>query len=173
MKIKFMALCEHCIPKIHENGDWFDLSVMEDVKLSGPKLAVKKKKTGEEYTSTKVDVSSSLISLGIAMQLPKGYEAHILPRSSTYSKWHLLLSNSMGIIDNSYCGNSDIWKFGAVALKDVTIPAGTRIAQFKIVLSQKATIWQKIKHLFDRKIEFVRVETLGNKSRGGFGSTGN
>lgn len=82
------------------------------------------------------------------------------------------MTNSQGIIDNSYCGNDDEWKFPAMAFKEIVIPKGTRIAQFRIVLSQKATIWQKIKHMFSSRIKLQKVESLSWNNRGGFGSTG-
>ena len=93
------------------------------------------------------------------MKLPEGYEAHVLPRSSTFKKWGILLVNGMGIIDNSYCGDNDIWGFPALAMRKTTIYAGDRICQFRIVKKQP-------------DIEFVSVDKLGEKDRGGFGSTG-
>ena len=72
----------------------------------------------------------------------------------------------------SYNGNDDIWKFGAICFKNVTIPEGARIAQFRIQLSQKANMWQKLRWLFSNKIRIKVVEDLGDNNRGGFGSTG-
>jgi dUTP pyrophosphatase len=106
------------------------------------------------------------------MQLPRGFEAVVLPRSSTYAKYKITMVNSMGVIDNSYCGKDDIWKMPVIAQRDTFIPEGVRIAQFRIQLSQKATIWQKIKWLFSGKIKLLHVTNLDNTSRGGFGSTG-
>ncbi len=100
-----------------------------------------------------------LIPLGIAMELPKGYEAHVYPRSSTYKKHKILLSNSVGIIDESYCGDNDQWCFPAYATEDTFIEKNTRICQFRIFEHQPA-------------IEFEEVEVLGNSDRGGIGSTG-
>ncbi len=120
-------------------GDWTDLYVYEDTEL---------KAWERKY-----------INLGIAMELPKGYEAIMAPRSSTYKNWSIIQSNSIGVIDNSYCGDNDIWMFPALSFKDITIPAGTRICQFRI---------QKIQP----KINFIAVDTLGNKDRNGLGSTG-
>ena len=80
------------------------------------------------------------------------------------------MANSVGIIDNSYCGPNDIWKFPALATRSVTIPKGTPIAKFQIQLSQKATIWQKLRWLFSPKIELVKVDELNNEDRGGLGT---
>ena len=113
-----------------------------------------------------------MISLGVAMKLPKGFEVVVLPRSSTYKKWGIILANSQGVIDNSFCGNEDIWHFPAIALRKTSIPVGTRIAQFRIQLSQHATFWQKIKWLFSGPLKIKKVESLSNPVREGFGSTG-
>lgn len=100
-----------------------------------------------------------LIPLGVGMILPHGYEAHVLPRSSTPSKFGIILANSMGIIDNSYSGDNDEWKFPAIAIRDTVIEKGDRIAQFRIMKNQP-------------RIDFERVLHLNKKSRGGIGSTG-
>ena len=102
---------------------------------------------------------STLIDLGVSMKLPDGYEAHIAPRSSTFLKWGILQTNSMGIIDSSYCGDDDVWKMPILATRDVDIYEGDRVCQFRIVKNQP-------------EIEFEEVESLGAESRGGFGSTG-
>lgn len=133
-------------------GNWIDLRAAEDVTFS---------KAHEE----------AKISLGLTLQLPKGYEAHILPRSSTPSKFGLTLSHSQGIIDTEYCGPEDDWKFSARSTRKTSIVKGDRICQFRIMLSQQATPWQKFKWLFTSKIKFVFAEN-NNKNRGGFGSTG-
>lgn len=122
-----------------EKSDWIDLRCAETVTM----------KPGE----------FRILSLGVTMQLPEGYEAHILPRSSTFKKFGIILSNSEGIIDNSYCGDNDIWGFPAIALRNTTIYRGDRICQFRIEKKQPQVI-------------FEEVETLGNADRGGFGSTG-
>lgn len=122
-----------------ENGDWIDLRAAEDVEL----------KAGE----------FKLISLGVSMKLPEGYEAHIVPRSSTFKTWGILQTNHMGVIDNSYCGNEDIWKFPAYATRDTKISKNDRICQFRLVEKMKP-------------VEFVTVDSLGDKNRGGFGSSG-
>lgn len=120
-------------------GDWIDLRAAETVQL----------KAGE----------FRLISLGVSMQLPEGYEAHIVPRSSTYKKWNIIQTNHMGVIDNSYSGDNDIWMFPACAFVDTVIKENDRICQFRIVKKQP-------------EIEFEVVEKLDGEDRGGFGSTG-
>ena len=120
-------------------GDMIDLRCAEDIEM----------KQGE----------SRIIPLGIAMQLPEGYEAHLYPRSSTFNKYKILLVNSVGIIDNSYCGDNDEWKFMAYATEDTKIEKNTRICQFRIVEKQPS-------------FEIVAVDHLGNPDRGGIGSTG-
>lgn len=122
-----------------EKGDWVDLYCIENIKM----------KKGE----------FKLISQGISMQLPQGYEAILAPRSSTFKKYGILQANSIGIIDNSYCGDNDIWLFPALATRDVEIPAGSRICQFRIQKKQPEII-------------FKAVDSLGNNDRSGFGSTG-
>lgn len=143
-------------------GDWIDLYTPKTVAIPGPTVMFQK-----------VIFSTCLIPLGIAMELPKYMEANILPRSSTFLKHRIMLSNSMGIIDHTYCGDKDEWKFSAVAFDNVTIPEGTRIAQFRIRPSQFAPFRVKLKWLFTNKIKFVYVDHLGNEDRGGFGSSGN
>lgn len=93
------------------------------------------------------------------MKLPEGYEAHVVPRSSTYKNFGIIQSNSMGIIDNSYSGNNDIWKMPVIALRDTEIHEGDRICQFRIMKKMPT-------------VEFVETENLGTENRGGFGSTG-
>lgn len=127
------------LPYQAKGGDWIDLCTKEDVIL----------KAGE----------FKLIDLGVAMKLPKGYEALVVPRSSTFIKYGIIQTNCLGIIDETYCGNHDVWKFPALALRDTEIGSCTRIAQFRI-----------IKHQPD--IRFFELENLPDKSRGGFGSTG-
>lgn len=100
-----------------------------------------------------------LISLGVSMKLPEGYEAHVVPRSSTFKKWGVLQTNSTGIIDNSYSGTNDIWRFPALAMRDTVINKNDRICQFRIMKRQPT-------------VEFEEVDTLDSVDRGGFGSTG-
>lgn len=99
------------------------------------------------------------ISLGVSMELPKGYYAEVFPRSSTFKNWGILMVNSIGIIDNDYCGDDDIWHFAALATHYVKIPKGTRIAQFRVVKK-------------GGPLEFDPVDSLGNANRGGFGTSG-
>lgn len=146
-----------------EKGDWIDLSTRESHFMTGPKY---------DRKINGVAFSSALIPLGLAMKLPKYFEANIVPRSSTYSKYGIIQSNSMGIIDSSYCGNEDEWKFPAIAIESMLIPKNTRIAQFRIRPNQFAPWWIKLKWLFTSKIEFVYVDDLESENRGGFGSTG-
>lgn len=122
-----------------DNGDWIDLYTYEDVTLKAGAFC--------------------LFNLGVAMSLPQGYEALMAPRSSTFKRWGLLQTNSVGVVDNSYCGPDDIWKWPAIATEDVTIPKGTRLCQFRIIENQP-------------RINFNQVTRLKNKNRSGFGSTG-
>ena len=100
-----------------------------------------------------------LIPLGVAIELPKGYEAIVAPRSSTFKKWGLLQTNSIGIIDEAYCGDGDQWLWTVYATRDAIINKNDRICQFRIIKHQPQLI-------------FKTVETLGNEDRSGFGSTG-
>lgn len=125
------------MPESH--GEWVDLYTAEDVKLS--------------------PLEFKIISLGYSMELPKGYYAQVVPRSSTCKKWGIIMANSIGIIENKYCGDNDIWGFPAVAIRETFIPKGTRICQFRIVKEEL-------------KAEFEPVDKLGNPDRGGWGSTG-
>ena len=168
MKVKVREITRGCRFGYNPKGECIDLRAAEDIYLTIPESSVLKRKTN----TREVTFDSVLIPLGIAMQLPKGYEAHILPRSSTYKNFGIIQANGEGIIDNTYCGNNDEWKFPAIALRETTIHKGERICQFKIELSQKATMWQKIKWLFSNKIEFEWVYNLEGENRGGFGSSG-
>lgn len=158
LKIKVKELTEGCMPSIIQNGDWIDLVCAEDMKLN--------------ITTLEDNPDVKYIPLGIAMQLPKGFEAIVAPRSSTPNRFGIMCANSFGVIDNCYCGNNDEWKFPVIAIRPTFIEKGCRICQFKIQLSQKATLWQKIKWLFSSGIELVKVDNLQENSRGGFGSTG-
>ena len=120
-------------------GDWIDLRAAETVYIDGGEFA--------------------MIPLGVAMELPKGYEALVLPRSSTFKNYGILMVNSMGIIDESYCGDNDEWQFPAYATRDTIIQKNERICQFRIIEHQP-------------EIEIVPVDMLGNPDRGGVGSTG-
>lgn len=125
--------------EVNPKGDWIDLRAADDVEM----------RAGE----------FRLISLGVSMKLPEGYEAHIVPRSSTFKNWSIIQANHMGVVDNSYCGDNDIWKFPAIALGDTTIYKNDRICQFRIVEKQP-------------KLKFMQVDRLGGEDRGGFGSSG-
>ena len=127
------------VPEKAEGGDWYDLRTSEDVSLKEGELKI--------------------IPLGISIEIPKGYTAYILPRSSTPKKFGIQMVNSMGVIDQSYGGDNDILGFVAKALRDTTIEKGTRVAQLAIYKSPET-------------LEFESVERLGNADRGGFGSTG-
>ena len=100
-----------------------------------------------------------LIKLGIGMKLPKGFEAHVYPRSSIFKNFGIILANSVGIIDNSYCGDDDQWCFPAIALRDTIIHKNDRICQFRIMENQP-------------ELEFIEVDKLDDVSRNGIGSTG-
>lgn len=138
IKIKYHGNPKAKVEKI-AIGDWVDLRAAETVEM----------KAGEY----------KIISLGVSMELPDGFEAHVLPRSSTFRKWGILMVNGMGIIDNSYSGDNDVWGFPALAMRDTVINEGDRICQFRLIRSQGI-------------VEFVEVKSLGNADRGGFGSTG-
>ena len=125
-------------------------------------------RTAENVTLHEGDFK--LNSLGVSIKLPKGYEAIIVPRSSTFGRYGIIMTNSIGIIDESYSGNNDIWKLPVLATRTITIPKGTPIAQFEIVLSQKATVWQKLKWLFSNGIKLQRIYLVSNANRGGFGT---
>lgn len=175
MKIKIKKINPNLkLPSFIDKGEWVDLRASDSVTMIAPQASVAKKKevNGVEGSFRDVEFDSFFIPLGIAMEIPEGYEAIVLPRSSTFHKYGITMTNSAGVIDSSYCGDTDEWRFPAVAFRHSSISVGDRICQFRIQLSQKATVWQKIKWLFSSKIEFVEVEHLGNADRGGFGTTG-
>ncbi|MDD6090118.1 MAG: deoxyuridine 5'-triphosphate nucleotidohydrolase [Candidatus Limivicinus sp.] len=120
-------------------GDWIDLRAAETVEL----------KAGE----------FRYIRLGVGMILPEGYEAHVAPRSSTFKNFGIVFTNSVGVVDNSYCGEEDEWRAPVYALRDTLIEKNERICQFRIIEKQP-------------ELEFVTVDRLKDESRGGFGSTG-
>ena len=120
-------------------SDWIDLHLAEEVTL----------KAGE----------FRLLPLGVAIALPEGYEAHIVPRSSSFKNYGILQTNSMGVVDCSYCGDNDQWRMPVYATRDVTIEKNARICQFRIMRNQPP-------------LRFTRVERLDSPDRGGFGSTG-
>jgi dUTP pyrophosphatase len=161
MNIEIKTFGSTKIPQIISKGDWIDLCARETIEFKAPRL-----------TNKSVDFDHTLIPLGIAMKLPEGFEAILAPRSSTFIKKSILQTNSIGIIDSTYCGNIDEWKFPAVALDKTVINAGDKICQFRIQLSQKATVWQKLKWLFSSSINLIKVDSLEEDNRGGFGTTG-
>jgi dUTP pyrophosphatase len=138
IKIKYFS---RGIPKLQKIsvGDWIDLYAADYASLAPGQYA--------------------LIPLGVGMILPDGYEAHVVPRSSTCANFGIIMTNGTGIIDNSYSGDNDQWHFPAVAVKHTVIKPGDKIAQFRIVKNQPP-------------IEFEEVRTLNPVSRGGIGSTG-
>lgn len=139
IKIKYFSDDIERLRYIDGKSDWIDLRASERVTFQAG-----------EY---------KLIPLGVAMELPGGYEAHVVPRSSTFKNYGLLQTNSCGVIDGSYCGDNDMWHVPMYATRDVTVEKNDRICQFRIEKNQP-------------KISFVECESLGNENRGGFGSTG-
>ena len=134
--------------KIDPKGDMIDLYAAEDVTIN--------------------EMDEALIPLGVAMELPIGYRANLLPRSSTFKKWGIIVTNSMGVIDHTYCGDNDEWKLAVFCLKGrefvngkkcTIIHKGDKIAQFEIVPVMPKVVLEEVDH-------------LGNADRGGFGSTG-
>lgn len=170
MKIKVKEIVKGCKFEVIKKGDWIDLRAGEPILMSAPQAGVQYEKDGSKFRDVFFD--NKLIRLGIAMSLPKGYEAVVVPRSSTFKSFNVIQSNSMGVIDYTYRGDTDEWKLPVISLNHTIINVGDRICQFKIQLSQKATVWQKIKWLFTSKIKFEWVEHLETNSRGGFGTTG-
>ena len=139
MKIKVKYHTDILPLEMNDKGDWVDLRAAQDMKLW--------------------EGCSYHIPLGISVELPEGYEAHVAPRSSTFKNWGIIQTNSVGVIDNSYCGDNDIWMMPVYATRFAEIKKNDRICQFRIV--------EKQPHL-----EFETVDHLGNEDRGGFGSTG-
>lgn len=175
LKIKVKRVDKSIIlPEVLKKGDWIDLRSSETITFNAPQAGTLKrhKVNGVEESHRDVNFDYCLIPLGIAVQLPKGFEAVVLPRSSTYKNFGVIMTNSQGVIDNSYCGDNDEWKFPAVSFRDSVIRKGERIAQFRIQLSQKATIWQKIKWMLSSGVKIIEVKQLYNPNRNGIGSTG-
>lgn len=139
IKIKYHSDAIDKLTYIDGKSDWIDLRAAEEVEF----------KAGD----------FKLINLGVSMKLPEGYEAHIAPRSSTFKNYGLLQVNSVGVVDNSYSSDEDIWRMPVWATRDTVVHVNDRICQFRIVKNQP-------------KIEFMEVEHLGGPARGGFGSTG-
>lgn len=137
--------------KLQKHGNWIDLSVSQDYILNP-----------EEY---------KILDLGISMELPMYYEANIIPRSSLYKNFRIQQANSFSLIDSDYCGMDDRWGFPAISKLFISIPKSTRICQFSVRLSMNAPWYIKLLDLFTT-FEFVEVDVLTKKSRGGFGSSG-
>lgn len=139
IKIKYFSDEIYKLSYIAGKSDWIDLRAAENIDM----------KAGE----------FKLIPLGVAMELPKGYEAHIVPRSSTFKNYGIIQTNHQGVVDCSYCGDNDQWFMPAYALRDTHIERNDRVCQFRIVENQPALV-------------FDTVESLENENRGGIGSTG-
>jgi len=139
VKVRYISKEIEKLRYIDGKSDWIDLRSAEDVDM----------KAGE----------SRLIRLGIAVELPKGYEAHIVPRSSTFRNFGLIQTNHMGVVDNSYCGDDDEWMVPVMAVRDTHISVNDRICQFRIMENQPALCFEETEH-------------LSGKIRGGFGTTG-
>ena len=174
LKIKIKVLTKGCMPKIIENGDWIDLKLAETIHLMPSQAGTLKKKQEQLQTLSYRNVTSEVtyLPLGVAMELPKGFEAIIDSRSSGPKKTGLFIPSGQGVVDNSYNGNNDQWHYVCSPMRETTIKVGDRICQFRIQLSQKATLWQKIKWLLSSGIELVEVDNLNNEDRGGFGTSG-
>lgn len=174
LKIKVKVLTEGCMPEINPKGDWIDLRSAMDMEIPAPQSGTLKRTTinGEEVSHRDVEIPTYYIPLGVAMQLPKGFEAIIDSRSSGPKKLGLFIPSGQGVVDNTYNGNDDQWHYVCSPMRETAIEAGDRICQFRIQLSQKATMWQKIKWLLSSGIELVEVDDLGDDNRGGFGTSG-
>lgn len=153
--IRYMRTDKTLSPlELIDKGEWIDLRLAETVHLSQGEF--------------------KLLSLGVRVRLPDEFEAWIVPRSGTFKNFGILQANSFGVIDSTYCGPDDVWKFPAYATKPVTIEKGTRICQFRIMPSQKAHSLTKELWDWADGIQLVEEEWLEGteESRGGFGSTG-
>ena len=139
IKIKYFTDKIDKLAYIDGKSDWIDLRASEEVTL----------KQGE----------FALVPLGVAMELPKGYEAHIVPRSSTYKNFGVIQANHCGVVDGSYCGDNDMWRMPVIAMRDTQIHVNDRICQFRIMKNQPEILFEEVEH-------------LECKDRGGFGTTG-
>ena len=139
IKIKYFTDKIEPLDYIEGKSDWIDMRASEEVTLKAGEFA--------------------LIPLGVAMELPKGYEAHLVPRSSTFKNWGIIQTNSVGIVDGSYCGDNDMWRMPVYAVRDTVIHVNDRICQFRIEKHQPT-------------IGFEEVDHLNGEDRGGIGSTG-
>ncbi len=139
IKIKYFTDKIDKLAYIDGKSDWIDLRASEEVTL----------KQGE----------FALVPLGVAMELPKGYEAHIVPRSSTYKNFGVIQANHCGVVDGSYCGDNDMWRMPVIAMRNTQIHVNDRICQFRIMKNQPEILFEEVEH-------------LEGKDRGGFGTTG-
>lgn len=139
IKIRYFSPDIQRLCYIDGKSDWIDLRCAERTALTAGQFC--------------------LIPLGVAMALPAGYEAHLVPRSSTFKTWGILQTNSMGVVDNAYCGDNDQWKMPVYATRDTVIEVGDRICQFRIMENQP-------------RLQFTECNHLSDTDRGGFGSTG-
>lgn len=139
IKIKYFTDKIEKLAYIDGKSDWIDLRASEEVTL----------KQGE----------FALVPLGVAMELPKGYEAHIVPRSSAYKNFGVIQANHCGVVDGSYCGDNDMWRMPVIAMRDTQIHVNDRICQFRIMKNQPEILFEEVEH-------------LEGKDRGGFGTTG-
>ena len=139
IKIKYFTDKIEKLAYIDGKSDWIDLRASEEVTL----------KQGE----------FALVPLGVAMEVPKGYEAHIVPRSSTYKNFGVIQANHCGVVDGSYCGDNDMWRMPVIAMRDTQIHVNDRICQFRIMKNQPEILFEEVEH-------------LEGKDRGGFGTTG-
>ena len=139
IKIKYFTDKIDKLAYIDGKSDWIDLRASEEVTL----------KQGE----------FALVPLGVAMELPKGYEAHIVPRSSTYKNFGVIQANHCGVVDGSYCGDNDMWRMPVIAMRDTQIHVNDRICQFRIMKNQPEILFEEVEH-------------VEGKDRGGFGTTG-
>lgn len=139
IKIKYFTDKIDKLAYIDGKSDWIDLRASEEVTL----------KQGE----------FALVPLGVAMELPKGYEAHIVPRSSTYKNFGVIQANHCGVVDGTYCGDNDMWRMPVIAMRDTQIHVNDRICQFRIMKNQPEILFEEVEH-------------LEGKDRGGFGTTG-
>ena len=139
LKVRYLEADLPPLEYVEGKSDWIDLRAARDVSFEAGEF--------------------QLIPLGIAVQLPEGYEAHVAPRSSTFKNFGLLQVNSVGVVDSSYCGDGDEWFVPMLATRPVTVHKGDRICQFRVMANQPP-------------LEFIQVEQLEGENRGGFGSTG-
>lgn len=147
--------------EVEQHGNWIDV-----------KSAITEHLSPMKASKGNITAPLNLIPLGFIMKLPKYYEAHLVPRSSTFKHFAAIQSNSMGVIDEEYCGPNDEWKMPLLCFEDIIINRGERIGQFRIELSQDAPWYAKLKWLFSGKVKIVKVDDLNTSDRGGFGSTG-